>query len=47
MDLLTYVLCLTIAVKTDSLYKGWFWFYAGAGVAYAVARLFYSLFGLL
>ena len=40
MELLTYALCLSIAVKTDSLTKRWFWFYAITGIAYSVARLF-------
>lgn len=40
MELLTYALCLSIAVKTDSLTKRWFWFYAVTGIAYGVAKLF-------
>lgn len=40
MDLLTYALCLSIAVKTDSLTKRWFWFYAVTGIAYGAAKLF-------
>ncbi len=39
MDLLTYTLCLSIAVKTDSLTKRWFWLYAVTGIAYGIARL--------
>lgn len=40
MELLTYALCLSIAVKTDSITKRWFWFYAVVGIAYSVAKLF-------
>lgn len=39
MDLLIYALCLTIAVKTNSISRKWFWVYAVTGIVFGVGRI--------